>query len=199
MPETRILMGVIGRPHGVKGLVRVTSYAADPADLTAYGPLMAEDGQRLSLRWVGPGLASVEGVADRTAAEKLTNLRLFLDRASLPEAEEEEFYHADLVGLAAQDTGGAVLGHVVAVHDYGAGASLEIARDGAAPLLVPFNRASVPVVDVTGGRVVVDPPAEVVAEAPHPAPLPHAEEGEAGPSRSVPSPATRERHRVRVS
>lgn len=166
MPDTRILMGVIGRPHGVKGLVRVTSHAADPADLTAYGPLLAEDGRQLVLRWVGEGIASVEGVTDRTSAEKLTNLRLFLDRAALPAAADEEFYHADLIGLAARDTGGATLGRVVAVHDYGAGASLEIAREGAVSLLVPFNRASVPVVDVAGGRVVVDPPAEVVVETP---------------------------------
>ncbi len=178
MQATRILMGVIGRPHGVKGLVRVTSYAADPDDLTAYGPLWAGDGgARLSLRWVAPGLAAVEGISDRTAAEKLTNTRLYLDRSALPAAEEQEFYHADLIGLAAVDGQGAPLGRVATVHDYGAGASLEIARDGAAPLLVPFTRACVPVVDVAGGRVVIEPPAEVTGEPPHPGPLPQAGEG----------------------
>ena len=173
MSASRILMGVIGRPHGVKGLVRVTSYAADPDDLTAYGPLRAgEDGARLSLRWVAPGLAAIEGITDRTAAERLTNTRLYLERAALPAPEEQEFYHADLIGLAAEDAQGAALGRVGTVHDYGAGASLEIVRDGAAPLLVPFTQTCVPVVDVAGGRVVIEPPAEVVAQDPHPGPLP---------------------------
>lgn len=166
MQPSRILMGVIGRPHGVKGLVRVTSYAADPGDLTAYGLLVAGEGDaRLSLRWVMPGIAAVEGVHDRTAAEKLTNLRLYLDRAALPAPEEQEYYHADLIGLAAEDLRGAALGRVAAVHDYGGGASLEIAREGAPPLLVPFTQACVPVVDVPGGRVVVAPPEEVEVTA----------------------------------
>lgn len=166
MQPSRILMGVIGRPHGVKGLVRVTSYAADPDDLTAYGPLVAgEGGARLSLRWVMPGIAAIGGVHDRTAAERLTNLRLYLDRAALPAPEEQEYYHADLIGLAAEDARGAALGRVAAVHDYGGGASLEIAREDAAPLLVPFTQACVPVVDIAGGRVVVAAPAEVEVTA----------------------------------
>ena len=101
-------MGVIGRPHGVRGLVRVTSYAED---LTAYGPLTDAKGRRFVLRWRGEGVAEVAElvggaevkVADRTAAEKLTNTRLFVDRAQLPEPEEDEFYLADLIGLAAVD------------------------------------------------------------------------------------------------
>ena len=165
MPESRILLGVIGRAHGVRGLVRVTSYADD---ITAYGPLSDDTGRRFVLRARGEGVAEVAEliggaevkVADRTVAEKLTNVRLYIERAQLPEPEEDEFYLADLIGLAAVDADGAALGKVVAVHDYGAGASLEIARDGTPPLLVPFARASVPVVDVAGGRIVIDPPAE---------------------------------------
>jgi len=163
VPGQRILLGVIGRPHGVRGLVRVTSHTADPADLTAYGPLSDDKGRRFVLRWHGAGVAEVEAqadgaavkVADRNAAEKLTNTRLYIDRAQLPEPEPEEFYLADLVGMTAADAAGRVLGTVAAVHDYGAGASLEIVRDGAAPLLVPFTRACVPEVDVAGGRVLV--------------------------------------------
>ena len=132
--ESRILMGVIGRPHGVRGLVRVTSYADD---LTAYGPLSDAQGRRYVLRSRGEGVAEVAElvggaevkVADRTAAEKLTNTRLYVDRAQLPEPEEDEFYLADLIGLAAVDGDGAELGIVSAVHDYGAGASLEIERE----------------------------------------------------------------------
>ena len=122
-------MGVIGRPHGVRGLVRVTSYADD---LTAYGPLSDAQGRRYVLHSRGEGVAEIAEVvggaevkvADRAAAEKLTNTRLYVDRAQLPEPEDGEFYLADLIGLAAVDVGGMVLGTVGAVHDYGAGASL---------------------------------------------------------------------------
>jgi 16S rRNA processing protein RimM len=164
LPEARILMGVVGRPHGVRGLVRVHSYTADPADLPQYGPFADDRGRRFSLRWRGEGIAEiaeiVDGrpvpVADRTAAEKLVNLRLYADRDRLPPPEEDEYYLADLVGLQAVTAEGAPLGRVDAVHDYGAGASLEIG-----PLLVPFTRACVPVVDIAAGRVTVVPPAEV--------------------------------------
>jgi 16S rRNA processing protein RimM len=165
VPQNRILLGVIGRPHGVRGLVRVTSHTADPAGLTAYGPLSDDKGRRFVLRWRGEGVAEVEEltadvaikVADRTAAEKLTNTRLYVDRTQLPEPEADEFYLADLIGLTAldADANGAMLGKVVTVHDYGAGASLEIVRDGAAPVLVPFTRTCVPEVDLAGGRLLV--------------------------------------------
>lgn len=164
MPADRILLGVIGRPHGVHGLVRVTSHTANPADLTAYGPLSDDRGRRFTLRWRHEGLVEVAEhvngaairVADRAAAEKLTNTRLYVARAALPPPEEDEFYLADLVGLAATDTSGAPLGTVTAVHDYGAGVSLEIARPGVPSLFVPFTRAAVPVVDVGQGKLVVD-------------------------------------------
>ncbi len=164
MSAPRILMGVIGRPHGVRGLVHVMSYATDPADLTRYGALSMLDGRRFVLRWVGDGIAAIEGISDRNAAEKLTSTQLFLDRSALPEPDADEYYYADLIGLAAQAEDGAVIGTVAAVHDYGAGASLEIARENAAPLLVPFTKASVPVVDIAGRRVVVTPPVEHVVE-----------------------------------
>jgi 16S rRNA processing protein RimM len=168
VPEGRILMGVIGRPHGVRGLVRVTSYAGD---LTAHGPLFDAKGRRFVLRWRGEGVAEIAEVAggievkvaDRPAAEKLTNTRLFVDRTQLPEPEADEYYLADLIGLPAHDASGARLGVVSAVHDYGAGASLEIDREEDAPLLVPFTRTSVPEVDVAGGRLTVAPPEEVNA------------------------------------
>jgi 16S rRNA processing protein RimM len=173
VPAGRILMGVIGRPHGVRGLVRVTSYAED---LTAHGPLRDPAGRRFVLRWRGDSIVEIaellDGtevkVADRLAAAKLTNTRLYVDREQLPEPAEDEFYLADLIGLAARDADRALLGTVAAVHDYGAGASLEIARDGAAPLLVPFTRASVPSVDIAGGQIVVSTPDEIDADPSHP-------------------------------
>jgi 16S rRNA processing protein RimM len=173
MPAERILLGVIGRPHGVRGLVRVTSYADPPEALTAYGPLSDEAGRRFALRWQGEGIAALaevvggteRKVADRDAAARLTNTRLFVARDALPPPEEDEYYLADLVGLAAVDANGATIGRVAAVHDYGAGASLEIERDSA-PLVVPFTRDAVPEVDVAGGVVVVAPPAAVDVSPP---------------------------------
>ncbi len=100
-------------------------------------------------------------MADRATAERLTNTRLYVDRAQLPEPEEDEFYLADLIGLHAFDADGARLGTICAVHDYGAGASLEIEQAGSQPLLLPFTGACVPQVDVAACRVVVVPPAAV--------------------------------------
>jgi len=170
MTEKRILMGVVGRPHGVRGLVRVASYAADPASLAAYGPLADGEGRHFALTWRGDGVAAiaqiVEGrstpVADRHAAERLTNTRLYIERDRLPPAGDDEFYLTDLEGLAAVDDRGVALGTVAAVHDYGAGASIEIARPGARPVLVPFTHACVPEVDPAAGRLVVVLPDEIV-------------------------------------
>jgi len=169
VPESRILLGVVGRPHGVRGLMRVTSYANPPEAIVAYGPLSDDHGRQFSLRWRGDGLVEITEIvggtsvriADRTAAERLTNRRLYIARASLPPPASDEFYLADLVGLAAVDVVGAEMGTIAAVHDYGAGASLEIADNGGASLLVPFTRAAVPVVDLGAGRVTVVPPEEV--------------------------------------
>ncbi len=166
MPATRILMGVIGRPHGVRGLVHVHSYTAEPADLSRYNPLLDEAGRAWTLAWRGEGVAELRdgagrAIADRTEAERLVNTKFFVERHRLPKADAEEFYLADLVGMAAHTEAGALLGQVTAVHDYGAGTSLEIACGATNPLVVPFTRAAVPHIDVAAGRLTVVPPAEV--------------------------------------
>ncbi len=167
MPDSQILLGVIGRAHGVRGLVRVTSHTADPADLTSYGPLTDTKGRRFLLRWRGEGIAEVSElvdggavkVADRTVAEGLTNTRLFVDRAQLPPVEDEdEFYLSDLIGLPAFSPDGVKLGRVAIVHDYGAGVSLEIERLAGPVLIVPFTKACVPEVDIASGRVTIVSP-----------------------------------------
>ncbi len=163
MPKQRILLGVVGRPHGVRGLLHVHSYTATPADLAAYGALTDESGRNWTLAWRGDGVAELRDeagkpVADRTAAERLVNTKLYIERDRLPEPDLEEFYLADLIGLAAVAPDGASLGRVDAVHDYGAGASLEIGT-----LLIPFTRACVPEVDTAVGRIVVVPPEEIIA------------------------------------
>ncbi len=175
MPDNRILLGVIGRAHGVRGLVRVTSHTADPTDLTAYGPLTDGQARSFVLRWRGEGVAEVselvDGVpvklADRTQAEKLTNTRLFIERDKLPPPEDDdEFYLADLIGLDVVDGDGRPMGRVAVLHDYGAGASLEIERDGQPPVIVPFTKAAVPVVDIAGRLVTVVMPDVVDAVDP---------------------------------
>ena len=158
----RILLGVVGRPHGVRGLLHVHSYTADPAALADYGALTDEAGRCWTMAWRGDGVAELRDaagkpVADRTAAERLVNTRLYIERDRLPTPDDDEFYLADLVGLTAVSPDGAALGRVDMVHDYGAGVSLEIGA-----LIVPFTRACVPSVDIAGGRLVVVPPAEVV-------------------------------------
>ncbi|MEA2740507.1 MAG: rRNA processing protein RimM [Acetobacteraceae bacterium] len=169
-PAQRVQLGVIGRAHGVRGLVKITSHTADPADLTAYGPLSDAEGRCYALRWKAEGVAEVSRivdgapvkVSDRNAAEKLTNTRLFIDRSALPPADEDEYYLADLIGLTATDPSGRSIGTVAIVHDYGAGASLEIERPSGAPLILPFTAACVPTVDIASGRLVVAPPEEIV-------------------------------------
>jgi 16S rRNA processing protein RimM len=167
MPASRVCLGQIVGVHGVRGLVRVKLFGDDPASLSAYGPLSNEAGTR-AFRLVpqspakGVWITRVEGVADRTAAEALRGTTLWVDRAALPPAEDEDtFYHADLIGLRADRADGTPFGTVRAVHDFGAGEMLEIAGvEGVAggTVMMPFTRAAVPVVDVAGGKVVVDPP-----------------------------------------
>ena len=163
MDDGRILLGVVGRPHGVRGLLHVQSYTEDPRDLAAYGPLSDESGRRWTLDWRREGVAALrdaEGhaVTDRDAAARLTNMRLFIERSLLPSTGEDEYYLSDLVGMAAVGADGADLGSVRTVHDYGAGVSLELSGG----LLVPFTRVCVPEVDVAARRVVVVAPDEVV-------------------------------------
>ncbi len=168
MGAKRILVGEIGRPHGVRGLVRLRSFTADPAAIAAYGPLTDESGaRRFALTLKADGLAQIEGVADRDAAARLTGTGLYVERDRLPPVEDpEEFYLADLIGLAAGTEAGQSLGRVRAVEDHGAGTFLVL--DGPPERMVPFTRAVVPVVDLAGGRIVVNPPAEI--EVPPPAP-----------------------------
>jgi 16S rRNA processing protein RimM len=160
LAERLILMGVIGRPHGVRGLVRVNAFTEDPEALADY-PLTDKAGREFTLAWISGNIAQLAiggaKITDRNAAERLTNTELFAPRSALPAADEEEFYLADLIGLQARDHAGAVLGTVTAVHDYGGGSSLEIAPGAQ---LVPFTRAAVPVVDLAAGHVVVNPPTE---------------------------------------
>ena len=160
----RILIAQIGAAHGVRGEVRVKSYAAEPDALRRYGELVAEDGRRFTVEKLRPAremlVVTFRGLRDRNDAEALNGTRLYVERGMLPEPDEDEYYHADLIGLAAADAEGRPLGTVVAVHDFGAGEMLEIAPARGASLLVPFTKAAVPEIDLAGRRIVVDPPPE---------------------------------------
>jgi 16S rRNA processing protein RimM len=165
MSDRPILMATIGKPHGVRGLVRVNAFTEDADSLPDY-PLTDKSGRRFTLEWVSDSIAQLteltasgpRPITDRTQAERLTNLELFAPRSALPEPEEEEFYLADLIGLPAQNTTGQPLGTITAIHDYGGGTSLEIAPGS---LLIPFTKAAVPVIDIPAGLVVINPPAEI--------------------------------------
>ena len=161
----------IGAAHGLAGEVRLRAFTEDPLAVAQFGLLQADDGREVAIAAVRPGkdclIARIKGVADRTAAERLRNVKLYIAREKLPAIDEPEtYYHADLIGLAAVGLDGAAFGHVVAVQNFGAGDLLEIAPAAGGPtVFLPFTDAVVPLVDVAGGRVVVNPPRE---EAPHP-------------------------------
>jgi len=161
MASKPILLGVIGRPHGVRGLVRVNCHAADPSSLEEYDVLTDGQGRRWSLRWRGEGIAELRNadgqpVVGRDAAQALVNQPLYVEREELPETDEGEFYHTDLIGMDVFE-GERALGAVIAVHDFGAGAILEIGQG----LMLPFTMACVPVVDVAARRIGVVLPDEI--------------------------------------
>jgi len=166
--DNRICVGKIGAAHGVRGEVRLWSYTGDPLAIADYAPLESADGKRVlnieSLRPQGEFLvARIEGVKDRNAAEALRNIELYVPRGRLPEIEEDdEFYIADLIGLQAFDKDGAVLGEVVAVHNFGAGDLIELKpAKGGDTILLPFSDAVVPDVDIDNGRIVIEMPTEI--------------------------------------
>jgi 16S rRNA processing protein RimM len=197
----RVCVGVITGAHGVRGAVRLKSFTAEPEDVARYGPLEDERGERrFALRLIGNAkggsakgvlIAAIAGIEDRNRAEVLRGLRLYLPRSALPPTGVDEYYHADLIGLEVVLPDGARLGTVRAVHDFGAGDTLEIARASGPPVMVPFTRAVVPVVDLDAGRLVVDPPPGLLEEAaarrrrnPRPDPPPLAGEGRGGDTRA---------------
>jgi 16S rRNA processing protein RimM len=163
----RICVARIGAPHGVRGEVKLWSFTADPAAVADYGPLESQDGTlRFEIEALRPAkdhlVARLSGVRDRDAAQRLTNLDLYVPRERLPAPAPEEFYHADLIGLRAEDRDGTALATVVGIHDFGAGDLLELRAAGASgTVLMPFTAETVPVVDIAGGRVVIDPPQDL--------------------------------------
>ena len=162
----RICVARIGAAHGVRGDVRLWTFTEDPLAVASYGPLETSDGGRqFKIKGIRAAkthlVATLDGVSTREAAEQLNGVELFVGREKLPAPADGEFYHADLIGLAAETTQGEALGRIVAVHNFGAGDIIEIAPPAGPTVMLPFSNAVVPVVDIPGGKVVIDKPAEI--------------------------------------
>lgn len=164
MTQDRTCVGAIAGAFGVSGEVRLKSFCTTPEDIASYGPLSTEDGSRSFTvkltRMVPEGVgARLSGITTKEQADALKGVSLFVDRSRLPSLGDDEFYHADLIGLEVRDTGGAAIGKIHAIHNHGAGDLLEIIHLGRkTALLLPFTRAIVPTVDIASGCVIVDIP-----------------------------------------
>ena len=160
----RVCLGQFGAAHGVRGEIRLHSFTADPEAIASYGPLESEDGRVFEIEAMRPAkdhfVARISGIADRNAAERLKNVKLYVPRERLPEPEEpDEFYYVDLVGLVVVGRDGQKLGTIVAIHNFGAGDLIEMNPEGGGKTeLLPFDEHHVPVVDVTAGKIVAVPP-----------------------------------------
>jgi 16S rRNA processing protein RimM len=166
-----ICVARIGAAHGVRGAVKLWTFTEDPLAVKAYGPLMTKDGARqfevMGAREAkGHLVATLKGVATREEAERLNGVELYVARDKLPDTDEDEYYHADLIGLAAVNAANEPLGRVIAIHNFGAGDIIEIAPPHGVTLLLPFTNAVVPSVDIAGGRVVIELPAEIEGDNP---------------------------------
>jgi 16S rRNA processing protein RimM len=160
----RVCVARIGAAHGTRGEVKLWPFTAAPEAVGDYGPLETADGTRaFEIEALRPAkeffVARLKGVTDRTAAERLRNTDLYVPRERLPAPDPDEFYHADLIGLAVQDAAGRAFGTVVAVHNFGAGDLLEIApAGGGETMMLPFTAAIVPVIEIAHRRVIVNAP-----------------------------------------
>jgi 16S rRNA processing protein RimM len=162
------MAAVIGA-HGLKGEVKVKTFTKTPTALARYKRLHAKDGRVFTIAQLRPGkadeaVATLAEVVDRNTAESLKGLELFVARDALPAPDENEFYHADLIGLTAMDEADRVIGTVKAIHNYGAGDVIEIARGDGDTVMLPFAKDFVPQIDLKAGRVVIAEPAEVETE-----------------------------------
>ncbi|MGZ5925378.1 MAG: ribosome maturation factor RimM [Rhizomicrobium sp.] len=158
-----VLLAAVMGAQGLQGAVKVKLFTEAPEALSSYGPLHDARGRKFEITAFRPGkpgeaVISFAGITDRNAAEALKGTELFVARAALPATAEEEFYHADLIGLEAQDSEGRALGKVATIHNYGAGDVVEITRPDGDSVLLAFTRETVPTIDIAGGRIVVAVP-----------------------------------------
>ena len=167
----QICIARIGAAHGVRGAVKLWTFTEDPLAVKVYGPLTTKDGTRqfevaTAREAKGHLVATLKGIATREEAERLNGIELYIAREKLPVPDEDEYYHADLIGLDAVTTANAPLGRVIAIHNFGAGDIIEIAPPQGPTMLLPFTNAVVPTVDLAQGRVVVEMPKEIEGDDP---------------------------------
>jgi 16S rRNA processing protein RimM len=161
-----ICVARIGAAHGVRGAVKLWTFTEDPLAVTRYGLLSTKDGARqfevAQAREARDHLvATFKGVTTRDDAERLNGLELYVARDRLPATDEDEYYHADLIGLAAVTAANEPLGEVIAIHNFGAGDIIEIAPPAGTSIMLPFSNAVVPTVDLAARRVVITLPQEI--------------------------------------
>ena len=167
----KICIARIGAAHGVRGAVKLWTFTEDPLAVRHYGPLFTKDGTRAfevttAREAKGHLVATMKGIATREDAERLNGIELYVARDKLPATDDDEYYHADLIGLTAVNAANEPLGRVIAIHNFGAGDIIEIAPPHGATMLLPFTNAVVPSVDLAGGRVVIELPAEIEGDTP---------------------------------
>jgi 16S rRNA processing protein RimM len=167
----QVCVARIGAAHGVRGAVKLWTFTEDPLAVKHYGPLFTKDGARqfevAHVREAKDHLvATFKGVSTREEASRLNGVELYVARERLPEPDGDEYYHADLIGLAAVTTADRPLGLVVGIHNFGAGDIIEIAPPQGPTMLLPFTNAVVPTVDLAGGRVVIEFPEEIEGDEP---------------------------------
>src|SRR4051812_10710400 len=171
MPPSQICVARVGAAHGVRGAVKLWTFTEDPLAVKRYGPLATSDGARQfevthAREAKGHLVATLKGVATREDAERLKGIELYVAREKLPATDTDEYYHADLIGLQAVNAANEPIGRVIAIHNFGAGDIIEIAPSNGATMLLPFTNAVVPTVDLAGGRVVIELPAEIDSDDP---------------------------------
>lgn len=167
--EKWVCVAAVAAAHGIRGAFRLKCFTEKPEDVTAYGPVFGREGRQLfSLDVIAPAkggvIVTADGIDDRNAAEALRGLELFIPRTALPDPDEDEFYYSDLEGLDVFHTDGQRLGTVRRVVNHGAGDLIEIADDRGRLQILPFDKASVPSIDLENGRLEVAPRPEVVVE-----------------------------------
>jgi 16S rRNA processing protein RimM len=171
MSPAQICVARIGAAHGVRGAVKLWTFTEDPLAVKHYGPLTTKDGTRqfevaTAREANGHLVATLKGIATREEAERLNGVELYIAREKLPDTDEDEYYHADLIGLNAVSAADEPIGRVIAIHNFGAGDIIEIAPPHGTTMLLPFTNAVVPTVDLGGGRVVIVLPDEIDGDDP---------------------------------
>ena len=159
----KICVGQFAGAHGVRGLVKLRSFSADPNAIFGYTPLTSEDGEttiQIELKSAAKDMfiVAVDGIATKEQADALRGDRLYIARDLLPPTRDNEYYETELVGLMVVDDDAKEYGKVMATHDYGAGVFLEIGTNKQDSFMLPFRNENVPIVDLKNGRVIIAMP-----------------------------------------